>query len=258
MQGPWLIRLGSQNAGVGVLDEGRDLTEAQAGGEGGMHCRRVRLVGVAEPALRGDRVQNHLGSGQRGRGMAAFIERDDEVGEDLTRDAGGEVGGPFRERTARVGAGGDLPGDRQPTKMERLVGQHPLGPAEGVGADVEDGAAQDLTVFRCLVASADDHEAGPAEVGERVGDGVVQMSVVTGQVTGTDPVRGQGTPVRGGRVEQRVGIQGRLQGLGAGLLATSDAARAARRRLGGSLQVRAAATSDGRRLSQLRPSRPSA
>ncbi len=65
---------------------------------------------------------------------------------------------------------------------------------------MKDGATQDLSVFRCLVrllTSADDRETRPTEGGERVGYGVVEPSVVTGQVPGADPVAGLGA-ARGG------------------------------------------------------------
>jgi hypothetical protein len=98
--------------------------------------------------------------------------------------------------------------------VERIVRQHPLGPPEHVGAEVQDGAPQNVTVIRHLVwllAPPDDRQTRPAQTVEGIGNGVVGTPVVTGKVPGTDPVRRLGTG-RGGRLEGELGVQGRLQG----------------------------------------------
>jgi hypothetical protein len=69
-----LVRLDRQEARVRVLDERRNLTEAETSGEGGMHRRRPRLVDVAEPAVRGDRVENRLGIGGHGSAEVTLVE----------------------------------------------------------------------------------------------------------------------------------------------------------------------------------------
>ncbi|CAL9513015.1 hypothetical protein SUDANB150_03633 [Streptomyces sp. enrichment culture] len=121
------------------------------------------------------------------------------------------------ERPAQVRTSGHLPGDRQVPQVERPARQDPLRPPQGVGADAQDGAAQDLTVLRRLVrllAPADDRQARPTQAGERVSDGVVQASVVTGQVPGTDPVRGRDTS-ESRWIDREIGMQVRLQRAGA-------------------------------------------
>lgn len=237
---PRLVGLGRQGARVGVLDERWHLSEAEVRGEGRVDRSRVGLVDVAEPAVCGDRIEDQLGATERDIGLVAGFKRDEKVGKDFPRDVGGEVGGPLSDRAARVRASGDLPGDRQLPQVERLVRQNPLGPAKSVGADVQDGAAQDLAVLRLIVRllpSADDRQARPAEAGERVGDGVVETSVVTGQVPGTDPVRSLGR-VRAGRVEGGSGYRGASKGWVAVLLAAGGATGAARGRLDGRLPGR--------------------
>ncbi len=186
------------------------------GGEGRIHRSRAGLVDVAQPPVCRYRVEDQLGATARQGGLISGVECGEEAGEDLPRDLGGEVGRPLGERVARVRASGHLPGDRQVPQAERLVRQDPLRPPQGVGADVQDGAAQDLTVLRRLLrllAPADERQAHPAQVGERVGDGVVEASIVTGQVPRSDPVRGRDAG-RSGWIDREVGMQVRLQGAG--------------------------------------------
>ena len=86
---------------------------------------------------------------------------------------------------------------------------HPAGPVSSavrVRADVQDGAPQDLPVLRRLVGrlpSSDDRQVRPAEPGEGVGHRVVELSVIAGQIPGTDPERlGSG---RVGRIVRELG-----------------------------------------------------
>lgn len=208
----------------------------------------------------GDGVEDRLGSGERRSRLVAGVERDKEVGHGLAGDVGGEVGRPRSKRAAGVRSGGDLPGDGQSPQVERLIRQDPLRPSEGIGADVQDGATQDLAVLRLLVrlmTSAEDGQARPAQTGERVSNAIVKAPVVTGQVSGSDPERGLSVG-RKGRVEWEVGVQRRLLEI-----ATGQLPPALRRGRGGGAwtgpcQARATATSGGRWLSCASASRPSA
>lgn len=205
--------------------------------------------------MRRDRVENELRPAERNSRLVACVEPDEEVSQDLAGDFGGEVGGPLREWAGRIGASGDLPGDRQVTQKERFIRQNPLGPAERVGADMQDGTAQNLTVRFCfvrLMSPADDRQARPAKAGKRVGDGVVETPVVTSEVSGTDPAGD-------GRVERESAVQGwppKTRGWFYLLVAMRRG-----RRWGawtGDCQASLTATSGGRWPSWVSASRPSA
>lgn len=58
-----------------------------------------------------------------------------------------------------------------------------------------------------FLAASDDRQGRPAKARERVGDDVVESTVVAGQVAWADPARGLG-----GRVEWEVGGQGASKG----------------------------------------------
>lgn len=84
-----LVHLSQQRQWIAILDEGRHLTEANAGSERRIHRSGAGLVDVTQPPACRNSVENQLGAATRQSGLITGVERGKEAGEDLPRDLGG-------------------------------------------------------------------------------------------------------------------------------------------------------------------------